>query len=120
MGETEPKLEPQLDYKVVFCASKFQRSLAQWLATLLTRCRTLQSELILILQNKTIQGNRITEKKRPTCNRPNDSRKTQTNQQQQQKKTFWPKATGVLVGVNDFGQDPKTCHSHSTPLKAKG
>ena len=35
------EIEPELGYKVVFRAAAFQISLAQWLVTQMTRCRTL-------------------------------------------------------------------------------
>ena len=56
MGETEPKKEPQLDYKVAFWDSKFQRTLAQWLVTRLTRCITLITGISKDLQIHSEQG----------------------------------------------------------------
>ena len=41
VNEVKPEQEPELGYKVVFWASKFQRSLARRLVTQLSRCRTL-------------------------------------------------------------------------------
>ena len=48
VNEVKSKQEPKLAYKVVFEASKFQRSLARRLVTQLSRCQTLHLNINIV------------------------------------------------------------------------